>query len=48
MNDKTIPIRSPLLTVQLEPGAGQTLNLTMTRYANPPTVMHPWHRQERK
>jgi hypothetical protein len=48
MNGKTIPIRSPLLTVQLDPGAGQTLTVTMTRYATPPTVMHPWHRQERK
>ena len=41
---KTTPINSPLLTVQLEPGCGQTLVLEMKRYANPPTVLHPWHR----
>ena len=41
---KTTAIDSPLLTVQLEPGAGQTLELTMKRYANAPTSLHPWHR----
>jgi hypothetical protein len=41
---KTIPINSPLLTVRLEPGCGETLVLTMKRYANAPTVLHPWHR----
>ena len=40
---KTTPIGSPLLTVRLEPGCGQRLVLTMRRYANAPTVMHPWH-----
>src|SRR5437773_4974247 len=33
---KTTPIESPLLTVRLEPGCGQTLTLKMTRYANRP------------
>jgi hypothetical protein len=42
---KTTPIGSPLLTVRLEPGSGQRLELTMRRYANVPTVMHPWHRR---
>jgi hypothetical protein len=41
---KTTPIDSPLLTVQLDPGCGQTLVLEMKRYANAPTVRHPWHR----
>jgi hypothetical protein len=41
---KTRPINSPLVTVQLEPGCGQKLVLEMKRYANPPTVLHPWHR----
>lgn len=41
---KTTPIGSPLLTVRLDPGSGQRLVLTMRRYANVPTVMHPWHR----
>jgi hypothetical protein len=44
VDGKTTPIHAPLLTVQLEPGAGQTLELTMKRYANPPTSLHPWHR----
>jgi hypothetical protein len=38
-------IDSPLLTVRLDPGCGQRLVLTMKRYANTPTVMHPWHRR---
>jgi hypothetical protein len=42
--DKTTPINSPLMTVRLEPGSGQKLTLTMKRYANAPTVLHPWHR----
>jgi hypothetical protein len=41
---KTTPINAPLLTVQLEPGCGQKLVLEMKRYANAPTVRHPWHR----
>ena len=44
LGGKTTAIDSPLLTVQLEPGAGQTLELTMKRYANAPTSLHPWHR----
>jgi hypothetical protein len=41
---KTTEINSPLLTVRLEPGCGEKLELTMRRYANVPTVLHPWHR----
>jgi hypothetical protein len=40
---QTRPIGSPVLTMRLEPGCGQRLVLTMRRYANAPTVMHPWH-----
>ncbi|MBI1872364.1 MAG: hypothetical protein HYS05_00570 [Acidobacteria bacterium] len=40
----TTPINSPLLTVRLNPGCGRTLAVTMRRYANTPTVLHPWHR----
>ena len=40
----TTPINGPLLTVELDPGAGQTLVLEMKRYANPPTARHPWQR----
>jgi len=41
---RTTSINGPLLTVHLDPGCGQTLVLTMKRYANVPTVRHPWHR----
>jgi UDP-glucose 6-dehydrogenase len=41
---KTTAINSPLLTVRLDPGCGEKLELTMKRYANAPTVLHPWHR----
>jgi hypothetical protein len=41
---ETTPINSPLLTVRLDPGCGQTLVVAMRRYANAPTVLHPWHR----
>jgi hypothetical protein len=42
--DKTTPIDSPLLTVRLDPGCGGKLVFEMKRYANTPTVKHPWHR----
>jgi hypothetical protein len=44
---KTTAINAPLLTVQLDPGAGHTLSFEMRRYANRPTVLHPWHRAGR-
>jgi hypothetical protein len=42
--DKTTPIDAPVLTVRLEPGCGRQLALAMKRYANVPTVKHPWQR----
>jgi hypothetical protein len=44
VGDTITPVDSPLLTVRLEPGSGQTLILRMQRYANRPTALHPWHR----
>ena len=44
---QTTAIDGPLLTVQLDPGCGQKLVLEMRRYANPPTVRHPWQRAAR-
>jgi hypothetical protein len=44
---QTTAIDSPLLSVRLEPGCGQTLVLAMRRYVNTPTVLHPWHRARR-
>ena len=41
----TTAVASPLLTVQLEPGSGQALVLEMKRYANQPTIAHPWQRR---
>ncbi len=41
---QTIPVNSALLTVHLDPGCGEKLVLQMKRYANAPTVLHPWHR----
>jgi hypothetical protein len=40
----TTPIHAARFTVQLDPGCGETLVLTMKRYANPPTARHPWYR----
>jgi hypothetical protein len=42
---KTVRIDAPLLTVQLEPGSGQAIVFEMKRYANAPTIKHPWQRQ---
>lgn len=41
---RTTRIDSPILTVRLDPGCGGTLVLEMKRYANAPTVKHPWQR----
>jgi hypothetical protein len=40
----TTAIEAPVLTVHLGPGAGDRLVLTMRRYANAPTALHPWQR----
>ncbi len=42
MDGKSTRIDSPLLTVRINPGCGARLALEMTRYANAPTVKHPW------
>ncbi len=44
-NGQTTAIDSALLTVHLAPRSGATLELTMKRYVNAPTVMHPWARR---
>jgi predicted metal-binding membrane protein len=41
----TTPIDAPLLTVHLKPGSGETIVLSMKRYANAPTIKHPWDRR---
>ena len=42
--DTTTAIGAPVLTLQLDPGCGQRIVLEMARYANVPTVLHPWQR----
>ena len=42
--DKTTKVGSPVVTVRLDPGCGQRLTLQVRRYANRPTVLHPWDR----
>ena len=44
VNGRTTPIDARDFTVQLAPGAGATLTLTLTRYANQPTAKFPWDR----
>jgi hypothetical protein len=44
--ETTSQIDGPLLTVRLEPGSGARLELQMKRYANVPTVKHPWQRND--
>ena len=44
IGEKTTRIDSALLTVELNPASGERLTLRMKRYANPPTVLHPWLR----
>jgi hypothetical protein len=39
-------VEAPLVTVELEPGSGGTLELGMKRYANDPTIRYPWKRTE--
>jgi len=38
-------VDSPLLTVRINPGCGAKLVLDMKRYANAPTIKHPWQRE---
>ena len=42
----TTPINGRVLTVELDPGSGQSLVLEMKRYANRPSALHPWQRPE--
>jgi hypothetical protein len=48
VDGKTTRVNSALLTVQLAPGSGEKLTLQMKRYANAPTVLHPWQRETAK
>jgi hypothetical protein len=41
---KSTVVNAPLFTVTIAPGAGQQLTMQMKRYANQPTLKHPWNR----
>ena len=41
---KTTPVNSPVITVKLQPGAGQRLVLKMQRHQRQPTLQFPWNR----
>jgi hypothetical protein len=45
VDGKSTSVHSPLLQVELKPGAGEKLILEMKRYALAPTVKHPWQRR---
>lgn len=42
LGDRTRQLEAPQVTVQLAPGCGSRLTLTMQRYVNPPTLRFPW------
>ena len=42
VGEKTIPADGSHLTVELAPGTGTRLTLTMKRFANKPTIAFPW------
>jgi hypothetical protein len=44
INDKTVALSGPVVSVHLEPGAGARLQFRMTRYALRPTFAFPWDR----
>ena len=39
---KTVKVDAPRFTVELAPGAGDTLTIAMKRYVNQPAVALPW------
>jgi hypothetical protein len=43
-DDRELPVDEPDLTVRLAPGSGARLVLKLSRYANQPTLAHPWDR----
>ena len=40
----TLDVDGSSVAVRLAPGAGAEIELTMRRYANPPTLAFPWGR----
>ena len=44
VDDRRIEVGSPAFNMQLQPGCGARLRLSMRRYANQPTLAFPWAR----
>jgi hypothetical protein len=44
LNDRRVDVGGSAFNVQLQPGCGARLRLTMKRYANQPTLAFPWAR----
>ena len=44
VGDRTVSVEAPYFTVRLAPGAGDTLTISLRRYANQPTLAFPWDR----
>ena len=44
VNDQTVTVQRPFFQVRLAPGAGARILIRMKRYANQPTLIHPWDR----
>jgi hypothetical protein len=44
VGDRTFSVDAPYFTVRLAPGTGDTLTITLRRYANQPTLAFPWSR----
>ena len=43
LGNKSLPLDSPQLTIELAPGSGARLTLGMKRYVNKPTMAFPWN-----
>ena len=44
VNGQSVPVDSSTFQVRLSPGCGTKLTIRTKRYANPPTLWHPWDR----
>jgi hypothetical protein len=45
IDEQTRPLDDVCATVRLGPGSGTRVTFKMNRYANAPTMLHPWDRE---
>ena len=45
LNDRQVAVGRSFFTVRLAPGAGAHMTIKMQRFANQPTLKHPWDRE---